>query len=131
MMRKLVLAAVTSLAVAGAANANSPVRSGVTQTDAQKQCVDDIEVLWAVADTYKADHNAYEESVNAVLRPLGDSDPRRARTIRLVALIQSDVRFQHFAIRDYADQMENTCANPAQRFDPFNWDGKVPPGHGV
>lgn len=52
-----------------------------------------------------------------------------ARLRDLFQLAYNDPRFQRFGDGPYVSKILDTCADSKHRFDPFNWDGKVPPGH--
>ncbi|MCG5073046.1 hypothetical protein [Paraburkholderia tagetis] len=51
------------------------------------------------------------------------------RDDNLAALAYNDPRFKLFADHRNADLLMEMCADPKRRLDPFNWDGKIPPGH--
>ncbi|CAE6865711.1 hypothetical protein R69658_07849 [Paraburkholderia aspalathi] len=48
---------------------------------------------------------------------------------RLAVMAYTDPRYEQFADQRFAEPVFRNCTDSKHRFDPFNWDGKIPPDH--
>lgn len=125
-MKKLIF-----VLVAGIAVWDSIASAHEVTEDEMARCAVDTLTL-ALASKVRDAHNSADDAVQAVI-PLWRRDGERVeaeddRVKRLVILAYGEKAFQQFSDRKFVERITESCATTT-RFDPFNWDGKIPPGH--
>jgi hypothetical protein len=125
-MRKLVFALVAAVAVW------DPIASAheVSEED-MARCAADALILELASKVRDAHHSA-DDAVQAIT-PLWRRDGEQVgaeddRVKRLVMLAYGEKVFRQFSDRKFVEKLTESCVTTA-RFDPFNWNGKIPPGH--